>query len=181
MTDYRLAIAAIRFGDEDRIDELLETVVRAVQSRGYPVAGYLQRETPDGPGCCPATFLEDVSSGEQLRITQALGAGSRGCRLDPQALADVSGRLLAAVDPATGLLVVNRFGKGESDGQGFRSVIESACGLGVPVLTAVRATYEPFWNEFTAGTGVFLTPDAEAVTRWALEAIAGRRKVRDAA
>lgn len=181
MTDHPLAVTAIRFSDGDRIDELLETVVRAVQSRGYPVAGYLQRETPDGPGCCPATFLEDVSSGERLRITQALGAGSRGCRLDPQALADVSGRLLSAVGPATELLVLNRFGKGESDGQGFRAVIENACSLGVPVLTAVRATYEPFWNEFTAGPGVFLPADAEAATRWALGAIAKRRQVNDAA
>lgn len=181
MTDHSLAIAAIRFGDGDRIDELLETVVRAVQSSGHPVAGYLQRETPDGPGCCPATFLEDVSSGERLRITQALGAGSRGCRLDPQALADVSGRLLTVVDTATDLLVLNRFGKGESDGQGFRSVIESACGLGVPVLTAVRATYEPFWNEFAAGAGVFLPADADAVIEWALASIARRRQVDDAA
>ena len=124
------AIAAVRFSGGDNVDEVLETVVRAVQSRGYPVAGYLQRETPDGPGCCSATFLEDVSSGEQLRITQALGAGSRGCRLNPQALADVSGRLLSVVDANTDLLVLNRFGKGESDGHGFRSVIESAYGLG---------------------------------------------------
>ncbi|MCI5073983.1 DUF2478 domain-containing protein [Oricola sp.] len=181
MTDHPLAVAAIRFGDGDRIDEILETVVRAVRSRGYRAAGYLQRETPDGPGCCPATFLEDVSSGEQLRITQALGAGSRGCRLDQQALADVSGRLLTVLDSATDLLVLNRFGKGESDGQGFRSVIENACGLGVPVLTAVRATYEPFWSEFAAGTDVFLEPDAEAATHWALEAIARRGRARDAA
>ncbi|MAS03300.1 MAG: hypothetical protein CL534_01130 [Ahrensia sp.] len=181
MTDHQLAIAAVRFGDGDRIDEVLETVVRAVQSRGYSAAGYLQRETPDGPGCCPATFLEDVSSGEQLRITQALGAGSRGCRLDPQALADISGRLLSAIRPSTELLVLNRFGKGESDGHGFRSVIESACGLGVPVLTAVRETYEPAWSEFTAGIGTFLPPDAEAVTQWALGSTAVRRRTRDAA
>lgn len=181
MTDLPLAIAAIRFGEGDRIDEILETVVRAVQSRGYPVAGYLQRETPDGPGCCPATFLEDVSSGEHLRITQALGPGSRGCRLDPQALAEVSGRLLSTVTLNTDLLVLNRFGKGESDGHGLRAVIESALGLGIPVLTAVRATYEPFWNDFTAGTGDFLPANKEAVTQWVLGSIAKRRQVDDAA
>jgi len=181
MKDQQIAIAAVRFDEGVRIDALLEAVVRAVQSRGYPVAGYLQRETPDGPDCCPATFLEDVSSGVQMRITQALGTGSRGCRLDPQALADVSGRLLSVVQPSTDLLVLNRFGKGESDGHGFRSVIENACGLGVPVLTAVRKTYEPFWNEFAAGIGTFLKPDAKVVTQWALQSIAARRRTRDAA
>lgn len=181
MTDHQIVIAAVRFGDGDRIDDLLEAVVRGVQSRGYSVAGYLQRETPDGPGCCSIMHLEEISSGAQIRISQALGAGSRGCRLDPQALAEVSGRLLSVIGPNTELLVLNRFGKGESDGQGFRNVIENACALGVPVLTAVRETYEPAWNEFAAGIGEFLEPDVDQVTQWALRAVAGRRQSRDAA
>jgi nucleoside-triphosphatase THEP1 len=181
MTVHDLAVAAVRFGDGDRIDDVLETVVRAVQSRGHTVAGYLQRETPDGPGCCSIMHLEDISSGEQVRISQALGAGSRGCRLDPRALADVSGRLLSAIGAGTDLVVLNRFGKGESDGHGFRSVIETACGFGMPVLTAVRQTYEPAWMEFTGGMGAFLPADADAVARWALQSITDRRQTRDAA
>ncbi len=181
MKDHAPALAVVRFGEHDRIDDILENAVWPVRDRGHIVAGYLQRETPDGPGCCPATFLEDISSGVQYRITQALGPGSRGCRLNPQALAELSGRLLTRIGPEIDLLVLNRFGKGEADGHGFRSVIEMACGLGIPVLTAVRETYEPFWNEFTAGMGTFLPPDAETVTQWTLASIAVRRQKRDAA
>lgn len=181
MTDHQIAVAAVRFGEGDRIDSLLEAVVRGIQSRGYSVAGYLQREVPDGPGCCSIMHLEEIASGAQVCISQALGAGSQGCRLDPQALAEVSGRLLAVIGPDTELLVLNRFGKGESDGQGFRNVIENACALGVPVLTAVRETYEPAWNAFSAGVGAFLEPDEDKVLQWALQAAAGRRQSRDAA
>lgn len=181
MTDNRIALAAVRFGDKDRIDELLETVARSVQARGCSVAGFLQRETPDGPGCCPATFLESIATGEQTRISQALGAGSRGCRLDPCALAGVTGHLLADLDAGTQLLVLNRFGKGESDGHGFRSVIEKACGLGVPVLTTVRATYEPAWNAFADGLGVFLVPEIAHVRQWTFDAVAGRERALRAA
>lgn len=181
MTDQELAVAAVRFDGGDGIDALLETVVRALGARGHEVAGYLQRETDDGPGCCSIMHLEDISTGEQVRISQALGAGSRGCRLDPQALAEVSGQLRSAIGPETDLVVLNRFGKGESDGHGFRSVIETACDLGVPVLTAVRDTYEPAWVDFTAGSGTFLPADHDAIVRWVIAAVSERRRKPDAA
>lgn len=181
MTNQQFPIAAVRFETGDGIDALLETVVRAVQLHGRPVAGYLQRETPDGPGCCSIMHLEDIFSGELTCISQALGAGSRGCRLDPQALAEVSGRLLSTIGPNTELVVLNRFGKGETDGHGFRSVIETACDLGVPVLTAVREMYEPGWLEFTAGTGTILPAEPDAIVRWVLEVNSERRLTRDAA
>ncbi|MEP5755911.1 MAG: DUF2478 domain-containing protein [Nitratireductor sp.] len=180
MTDQPLAIAAIRFGDGDRIDDLLETVARTIGARGCRVAGYLQRETPDGPGCCGVMYLEDIAGGARTRMSQALGAGARGCRLDPQALAEAACRLQASIGPQTDLVVLNRFGKGESDGHGFRSVIAQACELGVPVLTAVRETYRPFWEEFTGGVGALLPPDAEEATRWAVSAASARRSPRAA-
>ena len=181
MNDTPISIAAIRFTESDPIDSILEYVARTMVSLDCRVEGYLQREVPDGPGCCAATFLEDLATGEQLRITQALGSGSRGCRLDPRALAEVSGRLLSLVDASTDLLVLNRFGKGESEGQGFRAVIESACSLGVPVLTAVRPTYEPAWTDFAGDVGVFLPPDAESVSQWAMAAVECRKQNRYAA
>lgn len=181
MTDHALAIAAMRFGDGDGVDTVLEAVIRSVRVRGHAVAGYLQRETSDGPGCCAIMHLEDIERGTLTRISQALGPGSRGCRLDPRALAAVSGQLLATLGPGTDLVVLNRFGKGEADGQGFRSVIGAACDLGIPVLTAVRETYEPAWSAFTGGMGLFLLPDTKAATQWALAAIAKRRELHDAA
>jgi len=181
MTDFQLPIAAVRFGHADRIDDLLETVVRSVRMRGFSVAGYLQCEVADGPDCCPVTYLEDISTGARIRISQALGSGSRGCRLDPQAMAELAGRLLPHIGEQTDLLVLNRFGKGESDGHGFRDVIQTACGFGVPVLTAVRTTYEPAWVEFTGTAGRFLSADPASVASWALASITTRREPLSAA
>jgi hypothetical protein len=175
MTDTHFALAAVRFGDGDAVDALLEAVVRTLQAQSRTIAGCLQRETPDGEDCCAIMHLEDVSSGEWTRFSQALGPGSKGCRLDPQALAEVSGRLIAEIGPQTDLIVLNRFGKGEADGDGFRNVIERASGLGVPVLTAVRQAFEPAWEDFTGGLGEILPADAALVVRWAAAAIEGRR------
>ncbi len=165
-------LAAIRFTPEDGIDGLLEAVVRTLQSRGVGVSGYLQRETEDTAACCNITHLEDVASGTWHRISQALGSGSRGCRLDPGALADVSGLLLARLEAGTEFVVLNRFGKGESEGQGFRAIIERAFALRIPVLTAVRQTYEPAWLSFTDGSARLLPAERTAILTWANDAIA---------
>ena len=175
MTLARPTIAAAYFTEKDEIDTRLETIVRTLQNRGFAVAGFLQREFADGLGCCRATFLEDVSSGEQMRITQALGSGSRGCRLDPHGLAAASGRLLFSIGREIDLLVLNRFGKGESEGHGFRAVIEKAHDEGLPVLTAVRPTYFEAWNVFGHDLAETLDPDPEQLLQWCLSAIAQRR------
>lgn len=159
-------LAAIAFKPEDGIDTLLEHVARQLQAEGLKVSGYLQRESVDPNSCCNISHLEDVADGTWHRISQALGSGSRGCRLDPGALADVSGMLLGRLETETEFLVLNRFGKGESEGQGFRAVIERAFDRGIPVLTAVREAYEPAWKAFTAGSALLLPPDRPSVLAW---------------
>lgn len=180
MSDQTIAVAAVRFAAGEHIDDLLESVARAVGARGFRVAGYLQRETPDGPGCCGVTYLEDLAGGARTRLSQPLGAGARGCRLDPQALAEAACRLEATIGPRTDLVVLNRFGKAEADGHGFRDVIAAACELGVPVLTAVREPYRPVWNAFTDGLGALLSPEPAGGARWALDAVGARRSPRAA-
>ncbi len=171
MVDVRVHLAAVPFETGDRIDAVFEAVVRSVQERGCEVVGYLQREISEGEGCCPATFLEDVRCGDRTRITQALGSGSRGCRLDPQALAEVAGRLLLRIEQGAGLLVLNRFGKGESEGHGFRPVIEKAVDCGIPVLTAVKSTYLEAWNAFGAGVATTIAPTPDDVLAWCLSVL----------
>lgn len=168
MTDRTVSLAAVRFAAGDGVDAVLAAAARAVAARGYRVAGYLQHDVPDGPGCCSATYLEDIASGGRRRITQALGPGSRGCRLDPQALADATAGLLRDIGPQTALVVLNRFGKGEAEGHGLRAVVERAVDAGLPVLTAVKEPYAEAWEAFGGGIAVTLEPDAAQVLRWCL-------------
>ncbi len=174
-------LAAVRFEHTDDIDAVLESTVRAMQARGLRVCGFVQRETEDPASCCNITHLEDVATGTWHRISQPLGSGSRGCRLDPQALAEVSGPLLAELETRPDFLLLNRFGKGESEGQGFRAVIEKAFELRIPVLTAVREAYAEAWATFTESSAHLLPPDTEAVLDWADAAVAATQADRTAA
>ncbi len=173
--------AAIRVGRDRPVDDILGAVARMLQAEGLAVAGFLQRESGGDGECCNRIDLEDIATGEYHVISQALGSGAQGCRLDPQALAGVAGPLLSALDTRPDLLILNRFGKGESEGQGFRAVIEEACARGIPLLTAVRESYVEAWQAFAGELGVVLAPDSEIVVAWARGAIAAAERLRHAA
>ena len=172
-TDMDQPLAAIHFGKDEGVDAVLKVAVDLLQADGARIGGFVQHDTEDPVACCSITHVEDVMTGARHRITQALGAGSRGCRLDPQALADVAGRLLATLDDGVDLVVLNRFGKGEADGQGLRAVIEKALVLGVPVLIAVRDNYREDWEAFAGELAAALPLDAERIAEWGRAALAG--------
>lgn len=173
MSDLALPfLAAIRVEKDCSVDDLLDLAARTMISRGHHVAGFLQHDVAGDGDCCARIELKDVDSGEIHVISQALGREARGCRLDPQALASVAGPLLNRLERAPALLVLNRFGKGEAEGHGFRAVIEAACSQGIPVLTAVREAYVEPWCEFTGELGTLLPPDPDAVLAWAEQIVA---------
>lgn len=166
-------LAAVRYGSGDAIDMLLEEAVRDLQAAGVRVAGYVQRVSDTGPDRCPTTHLEDVTSGVRHVISQPLGSGASGCRLDPQALAALCGELEAQCARGVDLVVLNRFGKGESQGHGFRAAIERALLAGVPVLTAVHDTYLPDWLDFAGGDAARLAASRGEIDAWTRAVLGG--------
>lgn len=165
-------LAAVRYRRDDAIDPLLEAVARDLQARGARVAGYVQRETAAADDCCATTWLEDLATGERHVISQSLGSGAKGCRLDPQALAGLCGLLEAALAHGADILILNRFGKGEAEGHGLRAAIGQAMLDGVPVLTAVHDTWLPAWEAFAGDLGTTLPPSREAIDAWTGAALA---------
>lgn len=174
MTSSPPLFAAVRYRRDDAVDAVLETMARGLQARGARVAGFIQRETDTGADCCPTTHLEDLATGERHLISQPLGNGSKGCRLDPRALAGLCGQLDAALARGADILVLNRFGKGEAEGHGFRAAIERALVAGTPVLTAVQDAYLPAWRDFSGECGTMLAPAPAEIEAWARAALAAR-------
>lgn len=70
------------------------------------------------------------------------------------------------------LLVVNKFGKQESEGKGMAGSIADAIGRGIPVLVGVNGLNLPAFLEFTDGVTQELTPDAARIADWCLAAMA---------
>ncbi len=147
-------------------DRLLSLFSRQLIERGSRLIGVAQTNTE----CADATLCDmDVQvlpNGPTIRISQSLGPGSSGCRLDPAALEQAVALVTAGLDSNPHLMVVNKFGKHEADGRGFRPVIGEALARGIPVLAGVNGMNHDAFIEFTQGIGVQLPGEPAALDSW---------------
>jgi len=149
------------------LDPLLHDLARAAMADGLRLAGVVQVNS-DSPGCArcdmDAIVLPD---GPVIRISQSLGAGSRGCRLDPAGLEAAVGAAQARLAHGVDLLIVNKFGKQEAAGRGFRPAIAAALEAGADVLVGVNALNLAALQDFAGGSAERLDPDPAALCAWA--------------
>lgn len=161
-------LAAVRL-DRDGIDALLAQVAETATAQGLKVRGVLHGVgAPGAAECdCAEMALVPLGGGPAFRISQPLGKGSTGCRLDPAGLADCAGFLERQIAAEGGdLVILNRFGRGEAEGGGFRDVIAEAVGQGIPVLTALRPDFADAWQAFGGEVACEVAADLDAITDW---------------
>ena len=148
------------------LDPLLHDVARGAIARGLRVAGIVQVNS-DRPGCArcdmDAVVLPD---GPVIRISQSLGREARGCRLDADGLETAVGATQAQLARGADLLIINKFGKQEAAGRGFRPVIAEALEAGIDVLVGVNPLNVAALREFAQGMEDALPPDAAALEDW---------------
>ena len=145
--EHRLIIALV-YSDSELADRFLRRVARCLDSAGRRLAGVVQRDTPraDRVGC--DMTLEELSSGAAIGISQDRGPSARGCRLDLGELARAIHLVSVALKQSPDLLILNKFGKTEAEGGGFRALIAEAVELGVRVLVAVPYRNLDQWRAF---------------------------------
>ncbi|EME71468.1 hypothetical protein H261_03628 [Paramagnetospirillum caucaseum] len=161
-----LKIGVIVRPPDASVPDSMEGFARILQGQGYLVRGLVQRNSAPSGDCACTMTLVDIENGQQFRISQDLGSGSTCCRVDTQAVAEASSVLRRAVEDGTDLLVVNKFGKLESQGRGMVDEILAAVSLGIPLLTSVEAPLLERWREFTGGLAEELTPGCGVLMRW---------------
>lgn len=152
-------------------DLLLARVAETLQADGVALCGTVQFNTAcEGEGPCDMD-VRVLPAGPIIRISQSLGPGARGCRLDPGALETAIAACEAELDRAD-LLVVNKFGKQEALGRGFRNLIADAMGRGLPVLVGLNALNREAFEDFTGGAGEAVAPDHDRIVAWLRDALA---------
>ncbi|NKC34060.1 DUF2478 domain-containing protein [Falsiroseomonas selenitidurans] len=148
MTTNAPLITALVYADSALADQALRRVVRQFEAAGRRLAGVVQRDTPrEGRTGCDMT-LEELSTGVGIEISQDRGPHARGCRLDLGEMARAIQLASTALRRAPDLLVLNKFGKTEAEGGGFRALIAEAIEQGVPVLIAVPYRNLDPWRAF---------------------------------
>jgi hypothetical protein len=150
-------------GDTDLLMQRLAALARA---RGLRAAGIVQinTERPDAGPC--DMDVKVLPAGPVIRISQGLGPGARGCRLDPSALEQAVGLVANDLGNGADCLIVNKFGKHEAEGRGFRPVIAEALAAGLPVLVGLNALNREAFLAFASGAAEELPPDADSLRVW---------------
>ncbi|MEP1206228.1 MAG: DUF2478 domain-containing protein [Rhizobiaceae bacterium] len=167
-------LAIVQTKKDQNIDLIIAAAAEQLKRQDKQIAGFLQRERDIGSSaCCSDMYLEDLGSGAQFTITQRLGPGSSGCRLDPQGLVEAVSYLSSQINDQVDMLFLNRFGKGEEEGRGFRPVIEEAYALNIPTLIVVRETYMDAWRQFCGDDYTHLPANKDAIIDWYQQLSAG--------
>lgn len=146
-------------------DLLLWEVADRMQRAGVNLCGTVQTNTECGDDKPCDMDVKILPDGPVVRISQSLGAGSRGCRLDPQALESAIG-ISESFLPSADLLIVNKFGKQEASGRGFRPLIAEALSREIPVLVGLNSLNKEAFETFTGGVAELIEPTPEAVEHW---------------
>jgi hypothetical protein len=146
-------------------DALMAALARAWQDEGVRVRGLTMVWERGDDSCASPMELVDVHTADRYLVSQPLGTGALGCRADPQGFARAGGVLRRALGEAPDLVVCNRFGGLEAEGEGLRAELLALMSAGVPLLTIVSGRYRAAWDEFTGGAPV-LPATAEAARAW---------------
>jgi hypothetical protein len=111
-------------------------------------------------------WLDDISRGDSIALSQDLGPGATSCILNPDGLATARVRLAEAITTRPDLLLFGRFAKEELAGRGIREEIGLAVAEGIPALVAVERTMLPGWIEFAGDDWTELSVDVDGIVAW---------------
>lgn len=133
---------------------------------GYNPAGTVQiNQRCKSSGSCDMD-LKVLPDGPLIRISQDLGPLSKGCRLDTSALESAIGLVAGHLDRNSECLIVNKFGKHEATGRGFRPLIAQALELDVPTIVGLNRLNQDAFLEFTEGAAEHLEATETALRDW---------------
>ena len=147
-------------------DLLLADVATRMAARGLVLCGTVQLNSTRGNHRKCDMDLCVLPEGPMVRISQDRGPQARGCRLNPDALEHAVALTLGRLAGDADLLLINKFGKHEAEGRGFRPVIAEALSCGVPVLVGVNAANRAAFEGFAGDIAKEVPADPAALSAW---------------
>lgn len=159
-------ILAVVYTDGLAADKFLAGWGYALRAAGLSVAGLVQLNTFErDPGKCDMA-VEELFSGTVLQLSEDRGKEASGCRLDRSILTQAAGLLLTALEDKPDILVLNKFGKVEAEGEGLRDALAKAVELGVPILVGVPFRNLDQWRLFAGDMAEECPVDSPHIQSW---------------
>jgi len=159
-------IAALRGAPSATLQATLAAFARRLAGRGLRVAGVIEIACEREGGGCKRLSVRDLVSGEEIAISQELGAGSTACNLDPAGLVAACGRVERAIDFGAEIVILSKFGKLEAARGGLSDAFRAAMLADIPVVTAVPVALNDEWERFAGPMSQFVEAHVEALDAW---------------
>ena len=169
--DVAARVGVLLYDTSVEIDSILTSAVEQLRARGITVGGLLQRFGEQLPNGKYRMWVDDIATGQSIRLDKPRGAGACACIMDPNALAQVACMLRQVTETQPDLIIVNRFGHAEADGGGMRPEIADAVCSGAAVLLSARFIYQDALENFLGGPPTVLLPSAAAIADWAEQVV----------
>lgn len=161
-----MKIASVLSKSPGANDRLLTEVATRLRDEGVRICGAVQTNVESSQECRCAMDLVVLPTGQTIRISQDLGSNALGCRLDAGALEQAVFHVETALSEQVDLLIINKFGKRESEGRGFRVVIADALEHGIPVLVGISESTAADFRRFVGELAEELPGDADVLLDW---------------
>ncbi len=164
-----MRLACISAEGRGETDRLLSETAAWLADTGRNVTGVVKvlSDIPAGDHHCDMD-LRVLPGGPEIRITQSLGNGAQGCRLDPAGIETAVAAVESAGTSGADVFIINKFGPQEAEGRGFCAAIGAALANGVPVLVGVTKGTRAAFDTFADGMAETLPPEPDAIRAWVL-------------
>ncbi|MEE9454242.1 MAG: DUF2478 domain-containing protein [Paracoccaceae bacterium] len=167
-----MKIAVITSKIIGQTDQLISEVAAKLQSEGMRLTGVVKilDTAQTGDHHCDMD-LRVLPDGPDIRISQSLGKGSSGCRLNPAGIVEAVAATELNNSAKADMFILNKFGPQESEGRGFCDAIATALENDTPVLVGVGKNCRAAFDTFMDGIAETLPPDAGAIYAWCRKAV----------
>lgn len=160
-----IAIAAIQGASSLEIQALMRTFVDRLDA-GVRLAGVIEVEVAGPTSSRAASELRSLSDDRRFPIFQDLGAGAAACAVDADGIVAACAAVQRDIAAGCDLVVLNKFGRLESERSGLSAAFSAAVEAGAPILTSVAPKHNPAWAAFAAPMFVILPPTMAAIEGW---------------
>jgi len=147
-------------------DLLLAEVADRLKAQALRTCGTVQINTDRADSHRCEMDVRVLPDGPVIRISQSLGKEARGCRLNPNALETAVVLAQSALLQGADVLIINKFGKHEAEGRGFRDLIAEALALDIPVLVGTNEMNKQAFIDFAGGEAIVLPPLVDSLVAW---------------
>ncbi len=161
LAPFAAAVYTANTGDRMALLKFVEKQ-KALRTR---VGGVLQEALFDAQGAITGLNAVDVATNRRIPITRPVNNDDE-CGLDVSALAQTAAIINKAIHDRLDLVVIEKFGELEQNGQGLIDEILNTISEGIPLLISVPEAALPVWQERSGELGAVLSFSEEAFQQW---------------